>query len=97
MYGPWTCFVEYGRWPCRYFTLSPVCPIGEADEIPEECGVMIAEGERLSVARNAPKRSIPDLPFAMWMALAKATPMLHANALCPEGPSQSMLQEDGDD
>jgi len=48
------------------------------------------------VARNAPKRSIPDLPFAMWMALAKATPMPSANALCAEGPGQSMLLEDGD-
>jgi len=71
-------------------------PIGEEREIPEACGVMIAKGERLSVARNAPKRSIPDLPFAMWMALAKATPMPSANALCAEGPGQSMLLEDGD-
>ena len=23
MYGPWTCFVEYGRWPCRCSILSP--------------------------------------------------------------------------
>ena len=23
MYGPWTCYVEYGRWPCRCFTSSP--------------------------------------------------------------------------
>jgi hypothetical protein len=72
-------------------------PIGEEQEIPQECGVMIAEGERLSVVRNAPKRSIPDLPFAMWMALAKATPMPHANVLSPDGPSQSMLLEAGDD
>lgn len=68
-------------------------PIGEEHEIPQACGVMIAEGDRLRVARNAPKRSIPDLPFAMWMALAKATPMPSANALSSEGPSQSVLLE----
>ena len=72
-------------------------PIGEEHEIPETCGVMLAEGERLSVLRNAPKRSIPDLPFAMWMALAKAAPMVHASALSPDGPSQTMLVEGGND
>ena len=30
---------------------------------------------RLDVVRHAPRRAVPDLPFALWMALAKATPL----------------------
>jgi hypothetical protein len=52
--------------------------IGEADEIPPECGVMFAEGEaespRLVVARAAPRRA-RTLPFGIWLALAKARPL----------------------
>ena len=48
--------------------------IAEAAEVPPECGVMIAEPARLVVARSAPKR--PATPgFALWMALARATPV----------------------
>ena len=36
---------------------------------------MIAEPDRLTVARNAAKRSSREMPFAIWMALAKATPV----------------------
>ena len=50
-------------------------PIGQADDVPLECGVLIAEPDRLHVARNAAKRSSRDLPFAIWMALAKAAPL----------------------
>ena len=35
---------------------------------------MIAEVDKLHVARNAAKRPAMELPFAIWMALAKATP-----------------------
>lgn len=49
--------------------------IAEPDEIPVECGVLVAEGERLRVARPAPKRQVLELPFSLWMALAKATPL----------------------
>lgn len=47
--------------------------IGRADEIPEGYGVMIAAGTGLEVARPAPARAFR-LPFAVWMALARATP-----------------------
>ena len=52
--------------------------IAEPDEIPPECGVLIAK-ERASergfdVARPAPKRAMR-LPFPTWMALARATPL----------------------
>ncbi|MEJ8810046.1 hypothetical protein WKW77_03155 [Variovorax ureilyticus] len=50
-------------------------PIGEPDEIPSECGVMVAQGDRLVVARSAVHRALPRLPFAVWMALAKAQPV----------------------
>jgi len=53
-------------------------PIGEPDEIPATCGVMLAEGPaespRLVVARPAPRRARV-LPFGIWLALAKATPL----------------------
>ena len=72
--------------------------IAEADEIPLECGVMLAppEGDadgRLQVLRNAPKRPVGDLPFALWMALAKSTPLPPLHAALDESPSQAMLGE----
>ena len=50
-------------------------PIASANEIPTECGVLIDCGDRLEVARAAARRSVPRLPFAVWLALAKAQPM----------------------
>ena len=55
--------------------------IGDADEIPLDCGVMVARGEhftQLDVLRSAPARAMPfeaGLPFAVWMALARAAPV----------------------
>ncbi len=55
--------------------------IGDADEIPPDCGVMVARGENftvLDVLRSAPARAMPfeaGLPFAVWMALARAAPV----------------------
>jgi hypothetical protein len=60
--------------------------IGEVGEVPAECGVMVLEGERLVVARAAPRRSRNGLPFGVWMALAKATPLP-----VPEEDPQGML------
>jgi hypothetical protein len=54
--------------------------IGHADEIPPDCGVIVARGANFSaldVLRSAPARAMPfeaGLPFAVWMALARATP-----------------------
>lgn len=48
--------------------------IAEPDEIPAECGVLIASGSALEVARPAPRRATR-LPFGTWMALARATPL----------------------
>jgi hypothetical protein len=48
--------------------------IAAAEEIPPECGVLVADGAALDVARPAPKRPAR-LPFPVWMALAKATPV----------------------
>lgn len=45
--------------------------IAEPDEIPPECGVIVAHGERLELARPAPKRPMR-LSFGTFMALAKA-------------------------
>jgi hypothetical protein len=50
-------------------------PIGSADEVPAECGVMLFENQRLLVARAAPRQARKQLPFGVWLALAKATPM----------------------
>jgi hypothetical protein len=54
-------------------------PIGAADEVPPECGVMLMEGQHLVVARAAPRRSRQSLPLGVWMALAKATPVAGLN------------------
>ena len=48
--------------------------IAEADEIPRECGVLVATGVGFVVARAAPKRPAT-IGFALWMALARATPV----------------------
>jgi hypothetical protein len=49
--------------------------IGAPDEVPPECGVLVLERDRLQVARPAPSRPRRKLPFGLWMALAKATPV----------------------
>lgn len=48
--------------------------IADPSEIPLECGVMVEVAGRLQVARTAPRRAMV-LPFHLWMALAKATPL----------------------
>ena len=65
-------------------------PIAAANEIPLECGVMVLEGTRLCVARPAPRRAAL-VPFAVWMTLAKSTPVPWLD----EGVQQ-MLGEGGD-
>lgn len=49
--------------------------IGEPEEIPGDCGVLVVQGERLAVARPAVRPARGGLPFGVWMALAKATPV----------------------
>jgi hypothetical protein len=65
--------------------------IAAPDEVPPECGVLVLEGGRLQVARPAPKRPRGPLPFGIWMALAKATPV----AGLDEG-AQALLADCGD-
>lgn len=48
--------------------------IGDASEVPAECGVLVLEQGRLVVARAARRPLRGGLPFGVWMALAKATP-----------------------
>jgi hypothetical protein len=51
-------------------------PIAEPDEVPAECGVLMLQAEgRLNVARPARRPARAGLPFGVWMALAKATPV----------------------
>jgi hypothetical protein len=47
--------------------------IGTAAEIPVAFGVMVARASALEVLRPAPRRAMK-LPFAVWMALARAAP-----------------------
>ncbi|WP_373684582.1 hypothetical protein [Ramlibacter montanisoli] len=49
--------------------------IAEPEEVPPQCGVMLVQGERLAVARPAQRPARAGLPFGVWMALAKATPV----------------------
>lgn len=66
--------------------------IAEPDEVPAECGVLLAQPDRLVVARAATRRSRAGLPFGVWMALAKATPVAGvddgAQALLGTSPCQ---------
>ena len=48
--------------------------IAEPAEIPPECGVIVATEAALEVARPAPRRAM-QMPFGLWMALARATPV----------------------
>jgi hypothetical protein len=50
-------------------------PIAKPNEIPVECGVILFLNHQLEVARMAPTKTLNPLPFAIWMALAKATPV----------------------
>jgi len=61
-------------------------PIADPDEIPPECGVIQVQGERLIVAREAPRRPIERLPFHVWMALARSGPAVRL-----EDDAQSLL------
>jgi len=49
--------------------------IAQPEEIPPECGVLMAQGSRLTVARPARRPARASLPFGVWMALAKAIPL----------------------
>lgn len=61
-----------------YIALSSECyyvlreGIARPDEIPPECGVIVATATSLDVARLAPKRAMT-LGFMHWMELAKST------------------------
>ncbi len=70
-------------------------PIAQAHEVPDTCGVMVALPDaRCEVLRHAPRRAIADLPFALWMVLAKATPLPAAWAdMGDDGPCQQLLAE----
>ena len=48
--------------------------IARPEEIPPECGVLVATETALDVARPAPRRAMR-LPFDAWMALARAAPV----------------------
>ena len=68
--------------------------IAQADEVPLSCGVLLAAPDgRLDVLRQAPQRAVPDLPFALWMALAKATPLPPLSWSPTDDPDQALLVE----
>ena len=71
-------------------------PIAQADEVPLTCGVMLATPQgRLEVLRHAPQRAVPDLPFGLWMALARATPLPSLAGGPWDDPDQALLVEQG--
>ncbi|MBS0444923.1 MAG: hypothetical protein JSR59_03130 [Proteobacteria bacterium] len=49
--------------------------IAEPDEIPPECGVLVAGDAAFEVARPAPRRTPVPPGFQTWLALARATPV----------------------
>lgn len=48
--------------------------VGDADDVPSSCGVIVAAGKHLHTLRAAPARPV-ELRFDTWMALVRATPM----------------------
>lgn len=56
--------------------------IAEPDEIPAECGVLVLAKGSLVVARAAARRERTAMPFGVWMALAKATPVTGLDEDC---------------
>jgi len=62
--------------------------VGGERDVPEDYGVMIERAGVLEIARPAPRRALR-LPFATWMALARATPEP------AEDPTQSALGDPG--
>jgi hypothetical protein len=58
--------------------------IARAEEIPAECGVIEMRAGLLHTLRPAPMRLLPQeagLPFAVWMALARAVPVARPESL----------------
>lgn len=48
--------------------------VGDAADIPDDCGALRCTADRLELLREAPPRAA-EISFASWMALAKATPL----------------------
>ena len=61
-------------------------PVGGVNDVPPECGVLVAHPEGFEVQREAPRRALPRLPLPVWMALAQATPVA-----LDEEPAQAAL------
>jgi hypothetical protein len=59
-------------------------PIAKPNEIPIECGVMVFQNNQFEVTRMAPKRTVSQLPFLVWMELAKATPQRGSDLESPQ-------------
>lgn len=74
------CDLRIASKRAAYLQLSSECwyvitrGIAKPEEVPPECGVMVASDEGLEVARPAPKRAM-QVPFGLWMSLARATPL----------------------
>ena len=62
-----------------YLSLAAECwyvvreGIARPEDIPPECGLLVAAGDALDVARPAPRRAMR-IPFGVWMSLARAAP-----------------------
>lgn len=59
-------------------------PIAGPNEIPLECGVMFFQNNQLEITRIAPKRTVSNVPFWVWMELAKATPKRRSDLENPQ-------------
>jgi hypothetical protein len=58
-------------------------PIADPAEIPPECGVLLACGDALNIARAAPAREARPIALPTWLALARAQP-LDTDAASPQ-------------
>ena len=67
--------------------------IGEPAEIPLECGVLVCRNERLEVLRPAVKRASKELPFPVWMALARANPHRLNDEVSGHSPQSVLIEQ----
>ncbi|MCW2314288.1 hypothetical protein [Rhodoferax antarcticus] len=69
--------------------------IAEPHEIPVECGVMVFKNKLFEVTRMVPKRTVSNLPFWVWMELAKATAKRRSDLENPQAVAKAVQMVSG--
>lgn len=88
---------ESYQWLCSEVYYVFPAGIAKLEEVPQAFGVWLLQGEgeqaRLELARPAQHQAC-ELPFPVWLALAKATPFRSELDEGDSGPEQAHLQDE---